>query len=65
MKLIVVPEAAEEFEAEVLYYEDKQAGLGRRFRDEVDRHIRWIAEHAELPRLRPGGYRRVNLKTGE
>lgn len=43
-------------------YEDQQAGLGRRFREEVDRHIRWIAEHADLPRLRPGGYQRVNLK---
>lgn len=28
----------------------------------MDQHIAWIAENAEVPRLRPGGYRRVNLK---
>ena len=62
MKLIVLPQAADEFEDAVAQYEDKQAGLGQRFRDEVDRHIRWIVGHAGVPRLRPGGYRRVNLK---
>jgi plasmid stabilization system protein ParE len=62
MNLSVLPQAADEFDAAVAHYEDKQAGLGQRFRDEVDRHIRWIVEHAGVPRLRPGGYRRVNLK---
>jgi hypothetical protein len=62
MKIVVVPQAADEFEATAAQYEDKQPGLGQRFRDEVDRHIRWMAQHAETPRLRPGGYRRVNLK---
>lgn len=59
MRLIILPQAADEFEDAVGHYEDKQAGLGQRFRDEVDRHIRWVVGHAELPRLRPGGYRRV------
>jgi hypothetical protein len=27
-----------------------------------DEHIAWIAQNPEVPRLRPGGYRRVNLK---
>lgn len=62
MRIIVLPPAADEFEAATAYYEDKQPGLGQGFRDEVDRHIRWIAGHAEIPRLRSGEYRRVNLK---
>jgi toxin ParE1/3/4 len=62
MKLIVLPQAADEFEDAVAHYDDKQAGLGQRFRDEVDQHIRWIGGHADVPRLRRGGYRRVNLK---
>jgi plasmid stabilization system protein ParE len=62
MKVVVLAQAAEEFEGAVAYYDDKQPGLGRRFRDEVDQHIRWIVGHADVPRLRPGGYRRVNLK---
>jgi hypothetical protein len=62
MKLVVLPQAADEFEDAVAHYDDKQTGLGQRFRDEVDRHIRWITGHADIPRPRPGGYRRVNLK---
>jgi len=62
MKLIVLPQAADEFGDAVAHYDDKQAGLGQRFRDEVDQHIRWIMGHADVPRLRPGGYRRVNFK---
>ena len=62
MKLIVLPQAADEFEDAVAHYDDKQAGLGQRFRDEVDQHIHWLVRHADVPRLRPGGYRRVNLK---
>jgi plasmid stabilization system protein ParE len=62
VSIIVLPQAADEFEDGVAYYEDRQPGLGRRFRDEVDRHIGWIATHSEIPRLRSGGYRRVNLK---
>jgi toxin ParE1/3/4 len=62
MNIIVLPQAADEFEDAVARYDDKQPGLGQRFRDEVDRHIRWIAGHADIPRLRSGGYRRLNLK---
>jgi hypothetical protein len=36
--------------------------LGQRFWDEVDEHIAWIAQNPDVPRLRDGGYRRVNLK---
>jgi hypothetical protein len=62
MRIVVLPEAADEFNEDAGHFEREQPGLGKRFRDEVDRHICWIAEHAELSRLRPGGYRRVNLK---
>jgi hypothetical protein len=62
MNFVVLPQVADEFEDAVAHYDEKEPGLGRRFPDEVDRHIRWIAGHAEIPRLRPGGYRRVNLK---
>jgi plasmid stabilization system protein ParE len=45
----------------VAYYEGELNGLGQRFWDELDRHIAWIAENPEVPRLRDGGYQRVNL----
>lgn len=46
----------------VAYYEGELSGLGYRFWEEVDQHISWIEMNHEIPRLRPGGYRRVNLK---
>ena len=62
MMIVVLPEAADEFEDAAEYNDHQKAGLGQRYRDDVDRHIRWITEHPEVPRIRPGGYRRVNLK---
>ena len=47
MTIVVLPQAADEFDDATANYQDLQADLGRRFRDEVDRHIYWIAEHAE------------------
>ena len=44
------------------YYEKEQSGLGNRFWKEVDQHIQWIILNSEVPRLREGHYRRVNLK---
>ena len=60
--VVFLAQAADEFDDATANYEDLQAELGRRFRDEAARHIRWISEHADVPRVRPGGYRRVNLK---
>jgi len=57
-----LPEARSELVDAAAYYEGELSGLGQRFWDEVDEHISWIVENAEIPRLRPGGYRRVNLK---
>jgi hypothetical protein len=62
MTLIVPQEAEEEFSQSVAYYESKESGLGIRFRDEVAATLDWILRHPELPRLRPRGYRRVNLR---
>ena len=57
-----VEEAQSEFLDAISGYEEARAGLGARFKDEVDRCVLWIAEHPELYRLRAGGYRRINLR---
>jgi plasmid stabilization system protein ParE len=57
-----VDEARREFLDAVLNYEEARPSLGQRFKDEVDRSILWIADHPELSRLRPGSYRRLNLR---
>jgi len=57
-----LPEAKSELFDAVAYYEGELSGLGQRLWEEVDQHITWIAGNYEIPRLRPGGYRRVNLK---
>jgi hypothetical protein len=54
-------EARTELLDAVVYYEGELNGLGQRFWNEVDRHIAWIVENPEVPRLRDVGYRRVNL----
>jgi|ERR1035437_1949012 plasmid stabilization system protein ParE len=62
MTSVILQEAEEEFNESATYYESKEAGLGRRFRDEVAAVVDWIVQHPEVPRLRPRGYRRVNLR---
>jgi len=56
-----LPEARSELLDAVAYYEKESVGLGQRLWDEVDQHITWIADNPKVPRLREGGYRRVNL----
>ena len=60
----MIVEFIEEAEAELfdaaLWYESKETGLGKRFRDEVARVIDSIATNPLLWRERSGGYRRVN-----
>ncbi len=53
-------EAEQEFVEAVLWYESKEAGLGRRFRQEIGHVLRRIIEDPLLWRERSGGYRRVN-----
>jgi toxin ParE1/3/4 len=62
MKVAFLPQAANELADAADYYEDQRSGLGRRFRDELDAHLGWIAQNAEVPRLRRGSYRRVNMR---
>ena len=62
MKITFLQEARSEFLDAIFYQEEIQPGLGQRFKDEVDQTVLWIADHAELCRLRPGGYRRKNLR---
>jgi toxin ParE1/3/4 len=62
MTLIVLGEAEEELAKSVQNYESKEVGLGARFRDEVVEAVERIVSNPELLRLRPKGYRRVNLR---
>ena len=57
-----VSQASAELVDAVAYYEGELSGLGYRFWEEVNEHISWIEMNHEVPRLRSGGYRRVNLK---
>ena len=63
MKKIILRQAFKELSDAVSYYEEQQAGLGLKLMDEFDRHVNWILCNSTVPRIRSGGYRRVNLKT--
>jgi len=62
VKVEILREAQEELDASIAYYEDIEAGLGIRLKEEVRAAIRWIGKNPDVPRLRAKGYRRVNLK---
>lgn len=62
MKLEILEEAEDELNEAVAYYQEIEPGLGLRLKEEVRGAIQWIAKNPELPRLRPKGYRRINLK---
>ena len=44
------------------YYEQQQPKLGRRFKEEIEQTLHWLAENSEVCRLRSNGYRRLNLR---
>jgi plasmid stabilization system protein ParE len=56
-----LPEASAEVECATGDYEALSRGLGVRFRSEVESACAAIVQHPLLWRLRPAGYRRVNL----
>jgi plasmid stabilization system protein ParE len=62
MRVRFVDEARVEFLDGISYYEKQQSGFGRRFKVEVEQTLQWLSEHSEACRLRPGGYRRLNLR---
>ena len=62
MKKVLLHQACEELNDAITYYEEEQSGLGLKLKEEVDQHVSWIVDNANVPRIRKGGYRRVNLK---
>jgi hypothetical protein len=48
MNIRFVDEASFEFLDAISYYEEQQAGLGRRFKAEVERTLLWLVEHSEV-----------------
>jgi hypothetical protein len=50
MNIIFLKEARQEFLEKVSQYEAEQIGLGNRFKDEVDRSLRWIAQNSQACR---------------
>ena len=61
MNLHFFEDVEAEFSKAVFYYEDRQPGLGKRFRDEIANVLSRIIQDPLLWRERKGGYRRVNL----
>ena len=61
MTLEFLPAAAQELAEITAYYEEADAGLGVRFREEVQSATAAILSHPLLWRQRRGSYRRVNL----
>jgi plasmid stabilization system protein ParE len=62
MRIRFVEEARAEFLDGISYYEKQQRKLGGRFKVEVEQTVLWLAEHPEICRFRPSGYRRLNLR---
>ena len=62
MRIIILPEAEAEITDASIYYEGRVKGLGSAVEREVHFVLTAIAASPGLPRLRPRGYRRVNLK---
>lgn len=61
MKLEILQEAEAELEEAIARYEEIEPGLGIRLKKESRKTLIWITQNSDLPRLRPSGYRRVNL----
>ena len=55
-------EAELELVEAVLWYESKETGLGKRFRQEIGHLLDRILENPQLWRKRSGGYRRANCQ---
>jgi hypothetical protein len=62
MNIVFVRQARSEFVEALQHYSERQPGLEGRLNTEIKKHLDWIAQNHEAPRIRDGGYRRVNLK---
>ena len=60
MMLAFLSEALAELCEAAEFYEGCEAGLGERFRREIEDLCRLMSRNPLLWRMRPGGYRRVN-----
>lgn len=60
MNLEFLPEARSEFTEAVEFYENKEPGLGKRFKNEIGEACSTLVAHPLLWREREGGFRRVN-----
>jgi plasmid stabilization system protein ParE len=63
MTLRFIHEARQELLDAIRYYEDAEAGLGRRFLFEIENTILLLGANPEIYRLRESHVRRVNLKS--
>lgn len=63
MTVRFVREAQQEFLDAMLYYEEAEPCLGRRFRAELEKTVRHLRDHPEIYRIRIVAQRRINLKT--
>lgn len=63
MRLIFPHKVRQEAREAVNYYEVERPGLGDLLWEEMDAAVRWIVANPKVPRLRPQGYRRVNLRS--
>ena len=61
MTVEILQEAEDEPNAAVAYYEDIEAGLGIRLKEEARAAIHWVGRNPEVPRLREKGQRDVHL----
>jgi toxin ParE1/3/4 len=62
MKFQVLKDAEDELTEAVEYYEEIEPGLGIALKEEARTVLQWIRNNHAVPRVRPKGYRRVNLK---
>ena len=62
MRIRFVEEAGYELLDVISRYEQQQPGFGRRFKVEIEHTLLWLSSHPEACRLRPLGYRRLNLR---
>ena len=62
MHVVSHPEAEQELEGAVLWYEQRQPGLGDDFLDEFERALRRIVVEPERGRMIRGNNRKLNLR---